>query len=37
LLALSEWRFLGPITPIGGVCFILGWLLLMIKAAKHKF
>lgn len=37
LLALTEWRFLGPITPIGGVCFILGWLLLMIKAAKHKF
>ena len=37
LLALTEWRFLGPITPIGGVCFILGWLLLIIKAAKHKF
>jgi uncharacterized membrane protein YgdD (TMEM256/DUF423 family) len=24
-------RFLGPITPIGGVLFIIGWLLLIIN------
>lgn len=26
LLVLTDWRFLGPVTPIGGVAFILGWL-----------
>jgi len=37
LLALTGWRFLGSITPIGGGLFILGWLLLMIKVVKHQF
>lgn len=27
-MALLEWRWLGPITPIGGLTFIVGWLLL---------
>lgn len=27
-LALTSWSFLGPITPFGGICFILGWCLL---------
>ncbi|CUQ67074.1 conserved membrane protein of unknown function [Candidatus Nitrospira inopinata] len=27
-MALLEWRWLGPITPIGGLTFIAGWLLL---------
>ncbi|MCS6897724.1 MAG: DUF423 domain-containing protein, partial [Nitrospira sp.] len=27
-LTLLEWRWLGPITPIGGLAFIVGWLLL---------
>jgi uncharacterized membrane protein YgdD (TMEM256/DUF423 family) len=22
-----EWRWLGPITPIGGICFIAGWVV----------
>ena len=26
-----EWSFLGPITPIGGVFFIISWLLLAIS------
>lgn len=26
--------FLGPITPIGGLCLILGWLLLLITLLK---
>ncbi len=28
LLALDGPRWLGPITPIGGVCFMLGWIAL---------
>ena len=31
-LTLAGWRWLGPITPIGGVCFMVGWLLLAIGA-----
>ncbi|MCP9448621.1 MAG: DUF423 domain-containing protein [Nitrospira sp.] len=27
-MALLDWRWLGPITPIGGLTFIAGWLLL---------
>ena len=29
-LALSEIRWLGALTPLGGICFLLGWLLLAI-------
>lgn len=32
LLALGGPRFLGPITPIGGVAFIVGWLSLLWAA-----
>lgn len=28
--------YIGPITPIGGLCFILGWVLLFIAALKRK-
>lgn len=24
-LVLANWRWLGPITPLGGLCFIAGW------------
>lgn len=27
-MALFDWRWLGPITPIGGLAFMAGWLLL---------
>jgi uncharacterized membrane protein YgdD (TMEM256/DUF423 family) len=27
---------LGPITPIGGLCFILGWICLFLAALKDK-
>jgi uncharacterized membrane protein YgdD (TMEM256/DUF423 family) len=33
-MALSDVRALGAITPIGGVCFIAGWLCLAIAASK---
>ncbi|WP_257286297.1 DUF423 domain-containing protein [Endozoicomonas sp. SESOKO1] len=34
LLSLSGIRWLGMITPLGGVSFILGWLLLAVFAAR---
>jgi uncharacterized membrane protein YgdD (TMEM256/DUF423 family) len=27
LLAITQHRWLGMITPLGGICFIIGWLL----------
>lgn len=27
---------LGPITPIGGLCFVLGWISLFIATIRHK-
>lgn len=30
-LALWQWRWLGPVTPLGGVLFIAGWATLMIR------
>ncbi len=35
-LALGGPRLLGPITPLGGVCFLLGWLSLLVAAIKLK-
>jgi len=34
LLGIANWSWLGPITPLGGACMILGWGLLMIAAMK---
>jgi uncharacterized membrane protein YgdD (TMEM256/DUF423 family) len=37
-LALLGWRWLGPITPVGGALLILGWLALaygLLKAATN--
>ncbi|MFO8140713.1 MAG: DUF423 domain-containing protein [Marinobacter sp.] len=34
LLVLSDAHWLGPVTPIGGVCFIIGWGLLAAAALK---
>lgn len=28
--------YIGPITPIGGLCFILGWICLFLAALKDK-
>ncbi|MFK7739805.1 MAG: DUF423 domain-containing protein [Planctomycetota bacterium] len=35
-LALLEWRWLGPITPIGGTLFLSGWLALANAARKRR-
>ena len=31
-----QYRFLGAITPLGGVCFIIGWLMLFRASAEKK-
>jgi uncharacterized membrane protein YgdD (TMEM256/DUF423 family) len=35
-LALGGPRWLGPITPLGGVAFIAGWILLVVLASREK-
>jgi uncharacterized membrane protein YgdD (TMEM256/DUF423 family) len=35
LLGIESWRWLGPITPLGGLCFITGWVLLSIAAIRN--
>ncbi len=35
-LALGAPRWLGPITPLGGLCFLLGWALLLVAAWRSK-
>lgn len=36
LLALTGIKWLGAITPLGGVAFILGWVALIVAALKHS-
>jgi uncharacterized membrane protein YgdD (TMEM256/DUF423 family) len=36
ILNIGLLNYIGPITPIGGLCFILGWALLFIAASKRK-
>jgi uncharacterized membrane protein YgdD (TMEM256/DUF423 family) len=35
-LALDGPRWLGPITPLGGLCLIIGWGLLAYSSIRHK-
>ena len=35
-LALTQAKWLGMITPIGGLCFLAGWVCLMIASSKFK-
>ena len=35
-LAMSETKWLGAITPIGGSCLIAGWLALFLAAIRRK-
>ncbi len=34
VMALTGWRWLGAITPLGGVAFVAGWVCLCIAAAR---
>lgn len=36
LLNIREITLLGPLTPIGGLFFIMGWISLIIAALKNK-
>lgn len=36
ILALSELKWLGMITPVGGFCFLLAWLYLAIATFKQE-
>ncbi|MED5524536.1 MAG: DUF423 domain-containing protein [Pseudomonadota bacterium] len=36
LLGLTGIKFFGPITPLGGLCLILGWLALLVAALKEN-
>ncbi len=41
LLALTSinqhtWTWLGPITPLGGLCFMIGWVYLFLSAKTFK-
>ena len=29
VLGIDSWTWLGPITPLGGVCFIIAWFLVL--------
>ncbi|WP_282036564.1 DUF423 domain-containing protein [Saccharicrinis aurantiacus] len=42
LLSLSNllgvnFKFLGPVTPLGGLCLIIGWVLLLIIFIKGQY
>ena len=34
-LAVSGIKWLGAITPLGGVCFLAGWLMIAVTVAKY--
>ncbi len=35
-LALTEVKWFGPITPLGGLCFIAGWVAIAIAAFQYE-
>lgn len=36
LIGLQGFRWLGPVTPLGGLCFMVGWVGLFIAAIKNR-
>ncbi len=36
LLALTNIKIFGAITPLGGVCFLAGWFLIILTAAQSQ-
>jgi len=36
ILGIASWTWLGPITPIGGTFFIVGWALLMVGIGQAR-
>ena len=35
VLALTQVHWLGPVTPVGGVCFMIGWILLAVAGLRR--
>lgn len=35
-LVLTDMRWVGPITPLGGLCFMIGWALLLIAGVRQQ-
>ncbi len=35
VLALTQVHWLGPVTPVGGVCFMMGWILLAVAGLRR--
>lgn len=35
VLGIESWTWLGPLTPIGGLCFIIGWAFVFMGASKQ--
>jgi uncharacterized membrane protein YgdD (TMEM256/DUF423 family) len=36
VLGIESWIFLGPVTPIGGLCLIAGWVLFLLSVLKNN-
>ncbi|MXV15928.1 DUF423 domain-containing protein [Hufsiella ginkgonis] len=36
LTGITATRILGPVTPVGGLAFVLGWAFLLVSALKGK-
>ena len=36
LMTLTSARWLGAITPVGGICFVLGWIALAVAALRNN-
>ena len=36
LIGIENFAWLGPVTPLGGLCFITGWILLLIASLKSN-
>ena len=34
-LVLTEMRWLGPVTPLGGLCLIAGWLAMLVGGFRQ--
>lgn len=36
LLVLTGAHWLGPVTPVGGLCFMIGWILVVITGVRRR-
>lgn len=36
IIGFEHYKWIGPVTPLGGLCFITGWLLLAISFMKKN-